>query len=199
MILSNLHNPSGVAMGRETLLEVTELAARVGAVVLVDEVYLDYCFSTEADGPILPACLVAPNGISWSSTTKCFGFSALRAGWIVAGTVALVALFIALALAPNAGAVLACSLLVGFLSGFIVLQYADVRASYPIALTGRAMSLLNMAMFLGVALMQWLSGAVASMASASSWHADTYSAALGLIAAMLALGVVAFVSLPAPE
>jgi hypothetical protein len=61
------------------------------------------------------------------------------------------------------------------------------------------MSLLNMAMFLGVALMQWLSGAVASIANASSWHADTYSAALGLIAAMLALGVVAFVSLPAPE
>jgi hypothetical protein len=86
VILSNLHNPSGVAMGRETLLEVTELAARVGAVVLVDEVYLDYCFSTEAEGPILPACLVAPNCISWSSATKCFGFSALRAGWIVAGT-----------------------------------------------------------------------------------------------------------------
>lgn len=86
VILSNLHNPSGVAMGRETLLEVTELAARVGAVVLVDEVYLDYCFATEADGPVLPACLVAPNCISWSSATKCFGFSALRAGWIVTGT-----------------------------------------------------------------------------------------------------------------
>ena len=38
-----------------------------------------------------------------------------------------------------------------------------------------------------------------SMASASRWHADTYSAALGLIAAMLALGVIAFISLPAPE
>jgi len=120
-----------------------------------------------------------------------------RRRWIVAGTVALIALFIAMALAPNAGAVLACSLLVGFLSGFIVLQYADVRASYPVALTGRAMSLLNMAMFLGVALVQWLSGAAASMAS--SWHADTYSAALGLIAATLAVGVIAFICLPAPE
>jgi MFS family permease len=122
-----------------------------------------------------------------------------RRRWIVCCTFALIALFIAMALAPNAGAVLACSLLVGFLSGFIVLQYADVRASYPIALTGRAMSLLNMAMFLGVALVQWLSGTVASMASASSWHTDTYSAALGLIAATLVVGVVAFVSLPAPE
>ncbi|MCX4243783.1 aminotransferase class I/II-fold pyridoxal phosphate-dependent enzyme [Paraliomyxa miuraensis] len=85
VILSNLHNPSGVGTSRETLLEVTELAARVGAVVLVDEVYLDYCFSTDAAGSLLPACLVAPNCISWSSTTKCFGFPALRAGWIVTG------------------------------------------------------------------------------------------------------------------
>lgn len=86
VILSNLHNPSGVGMGRETLLEVTELAARVGAVVLVDEVLLDACFSTQPDGQVLPACLVAPNCISWSSATKCFGFPALRAGWIVTGT-----------------------------------------------------------------------------------------------------------------
>ena len=78
VILSNLHSPSGVATSRETLREVTDLAARVGAVVLVDEVDLDYCFATEADGPLLPACLVAPNCISWSSASKCFGFAALR-------------------------------------------------------------------------------------------------------------------------
>jgi aspartate/methionine/tyrosine aminotransferase len=86
VILSNLHNPSGVAIDRATLLEVTELAARVGAVVLVDEVYLDYCFASSADALVSPACLVAPNCVSWSSSTKCFGFSALRAGWIVAGS-----------------------------------------------------------------------------------------------------------------
>lgn len=90
VILSNLHNPSGIGIDRATLLEVTELAARVGAIVLVDEVYLDFCFpaiGADADvPPIAPACTVAPNCVSWSSTTKCFGFSALRAGWIVAGT-----------------------------------------------------------------------------------------------------------------
>ncbi|MCA9650703.1 MAG: aminotransferase class I/II-fold pyridoxal phosphate-dependent enzyme [Myxococcales bacterium] len=85
VILSNLHNPSGVAIDRATLLEVTELAARVGAVVLVDEVYLDYAFPPDPDAAIQPACRVATNCISWSSCTKCFGFSALRAGWIVAG------------------------------------------------------------------------------------------------------------------
>lgn len=91
VILSNLHNPTGTAIDRSTLAEITELAARVGAVVLVDEVYLDYCFpglgATSPEGlDVAPACAVADNCVSWSSTTKCFGFSALRAGWIVAGT-----------------------------------------------------------------------------------------------------------------
>jgi aspartate/methionine/tyrosine aminotransferase len=85
VILSNLHNPSGVAIDRDALGAVTELAARVGALVLVDEVYLDYAFDARDESPVVPACRVADNCISWSSTTKCFGFSALRAGWIVAG------------------------------------------------------------------------------------------------------------------
>lgn len=116
---------------------------------------------------------------------------------IIAFTLALVALFAIMAMVSNSALVVACSVLVGFLSGFVVLQYADVRASYPVAQIGRAMALLNMAMFLGVALVQWLSGAVASAAPA--WHADPHSAALGLIAAMLAAGVLAFALLPAPR
>ncbi len=84
VILSNLHNPSGTAIDASTLAQVADLAARVGAMVLVDEVYLDYGFSSAADAAIKPACLVARNCISWSSTTKAFGFSALRAGWIIA-------------------------------------------------------------------------------------------------------------------
>ena len=85
IVLTNLHNPSGVAIDRATLTEITDLAARVGAFVLVDEVYLDYCFPDADDAELAPACRIADNCISWSSTTKCFGFSALRAGWIVAG------------------------------------------------------------------------------------------------------------------
>lgn len=84
VLLTNLHNPSGVAMGAANLKAIAELAARVGAMVLVDEVYLDFDFSVAADAPIRPACRVAPNCISWSSTTKAFGHSSLRAGWIVA-------------------------------------------------------------------------------------------------------------------
>jgi aspartate/methionine/tyrosine aminotransferase len=81
VILTNLHNPSGVAIDADTLLAVAELTERVGAMVLVDEVYLDFCW--DPSGSARPACLVAPNAVSWSSSTKCFGFSALRSGWIV--------------------------------------------------------------------------------------------------------------------
>jgi len=83
VLLTNLHNPSGVAMDAANLKEIAELAARVGAMVLVDEVYLDFDFSIAPDAPVRPACRVAPNCISWSSTTKAFGHSSLRAGWIV--------------------------------------------------------------------------------------------------------------------
>ena len=73
VILSNLHNPSGVAIDAATMREIADLAARVGAMVLVDEVYLDFDFAAESDAT------------SWSSSTKAFGFSSLRAGWIVSG------------------------------------------------------------------------------------------------------------------
>lgn len=79
VILSSLHNPSGVAVDPKTLAAIGEMAARVGAVVLIDEVYLDFEFS----GAWRPAAVTIDNGVSWSSTTKCFGFSSLRTGWIV--------------------------------------------------------------------------------------------------------------------
>jgi aspartate/methionine/tyrosine aminotransferase len=82
VLLSNLHNPSGVAIPTEALEAVGEMAARVGARVLVDEVYLDFSFDPEGGGS-RPACRAIDNGVSWSSATKCFGFSAIRAGWIV--------------------------------------------------------------------------------------------------------------------
>ena len=88
------------------------------------------------------------------------------------------------------------SLAVGLLSGYMVLQYADVRSAYPPAMTGRAMAVFTMAMFLGVALMQWVTGVAASIAAAQG--ADPYVAVMLTIAAMLAVGALAFRLLPAP-
>jgi predicted MFS family arabinose efflux permease len=87
--------------------------------------------------------------------------------------------------------------LIGVLSGFIVWQYADVRVAYPVTLTGRAMAVFTMAMFLGVALMQWGTGVAASIASAHG--GDPLTAVLATIATLLVLGIAAFAWLPAPK
>ena len=62
--------------------------------------------------------------------------------------------------------------------------------------TGRAMAVFTMAMFLGVALMQWVTGVAASLASARG--ADPYMAVMLTIAGMLATGAIAFRLLPGP-
>lgn len=84
VLLSNLHNPSGVGLGAGPLASIAEMAERVGARVLVDEVYLDFDFDPEGGNASgAPACRAADNGVSWSSMTKSLGLSALRVGWIV--------------------------------------------------------------------------------------------------------------------
>ena len=94
----------------------------------------------------------------------------------------------------SAAASVVLILLMGLLSGYGVLQYADVRASYPPALTGRALSAYTMAMFLGVALMQWFTGIVATGAQRLGW--DAHTAVMLAIAAWLALASTAFRALP---
>ncbi|MBT2321007.1 MFS transporter [Variovorax paradoxus] len=115
---------------------------------------------------------------------------------IVGCGVAYAALFAAIAFWQAAWVVIAAILLIGLLSGFIVWQYADVRIAYPAALTGRAMAVFTMAMFLGVALMQWLTGVAASLASASG--VEPFRVVLATIAALLVAGVAAFAWLPKP-
>jgi aspartate/methionine/tyrosine aminotransferase len=83
VVLSNFHNPSHVAIDAERLAAISEMAARVGAVLMVDEVYMDYAFDKDGAYPWRPACLAVDNAVSWSSSTKAFGFGAVRAGWIV--------------------------------------------------------------------------------------------------------------------
>ncbi len=83
VLLTNLHNPSGMLLERSLLEDIGERCAQRGVVVLVDEVYLDFVFDTREESFAMPAANMLETGISWSSTTKCFGVSAARAGWIV--------------------------------------------------------------------------------------------------------------------
>jgi MFS family permease len=115
---------------------------------------------------------------------------------IVACCAVYAALFAAIGVFHAAWIDIGCAILIGLLSGFIVWEYADVRVAYPAALTGRAMAVFTMAMFLGVALMQWLTGVAASVAQ--SMRLEPYTAVLAAIAALLVAGCAAFAWLPAP-
>ena len=119
-----------------------------------------------------------------------------RRAWIIAGNGVVALVFAVMALAPHALSDVALSVAIGLLSGYIVLQYADVRNAYPPAMTGRAMAVFTMAMFLGVALVQWLTGAIASLAQSLGW--DVYACVLLSIAFLLAASALAFRLLPAP-
>jgi predicted MFS family arabinose efflux permease len=120
-----------------------------------------------------------------------------RRRWIMACALTSAALFLLMAINPGAYADVALALVVSLLAGFGTLQYADVRSAYPPHMTGRAMAVFTMALFLGVAVVQWFTGAVAGGAAAIG--IETHAAALGAIAVSLALGALAFKLLPQPE
>lgn len=120
-----------------------------------------------------------------------------RRAWIVGFTLLLAALFCAFALTRSVVIDVMGPIVIGVLSGCLVLQYADVRSAYPAAITGRAMAVFTMAMFLGVAAMQWFTGIVASVATLHG--AEPYTAVLASIAALLAAGALAFAILPGPR
>ena len=80
MVLTNLHNPSGIRIPEETLRQVGEIARNCGARVLVDEVYLDMEFNP----PVRSAIHLGEHFLVTSSLTKVYGLSGLRCGWILA-------------------------------------------------------------------------------------------------------------------
>jgi aspartate/methionine/tyrosine aminotransferase len=79
IVLTNLHNPTGVLTDRETLGTIHEIAERAGAHVLIDEVYLDAALPAQST-----AALLGERFVCTSSLTKCYGLSGLRCGWILA-------------------------------------------------------------------------------------------------------------------
>ncbi len=81
IVLTNLHNPSGMLTEEDTLRQVGALARSVGARVMVDEVYLDLVF----DRPWRSAFhLSNQDFVVTTSLTKAYGLSGLRCGWILA-------------------------------------------------------------------------------------------------------------------
>jgi len=79
VVLTNPHNPSGVALDDETLDGIVDVAEKHGTHVLIDEVYLD----TLTPRPS-PAANRSDRVISTNSLTKSYGLAGLRAGWVLA-------------------------------------------------------------------------------------------------------------------
>lgn len=79
--LTNLHNPSSALAPIAAIHAVAAAAAKVGARVLVDEVYLELMATNDA-APT--AFLEDANIVVTSSLTKAYGVSGLRCGWVLA-------------------------------------------------------------------------------------------------------------------
>lgn len=124
------------------------------------------------------------------------GDAARRRRWITGYTLACAAIFGLMALHLPAALEVTLALAIGLVSGYMVMQYADVRATYPAQMTGRAMAVFTMAMFLGVALMQWLTGLAAS--AAGLLGVEVYTAVFAAIAFFLVLGTALYRFLPGP-
>lgn len=80
IVITNLHNPSGVLIDAETMKQIGEIARRSGARVLVDEVYMETLFEESPR----TAFHLGNEFVVTSSLTKAFGLSGLRCGWIFA-------------------------------------------------------------------------------------------------------------------
>jgi aspartate/methionine/tyrosine aminotransferase len=80
IIVTNLHNPTGVRTSLDGMRELAALAERRGCYVLADEVYLD----AVAGPPQAVAASLSPRVVSTSSLTKAYGLSGLRCGWAIA-------------------------------------------------------------------------------------------------------------------
>ena len=80
VVITNLHNPTSALTSEAVLREIGDIARSIGALVLVDEVYLDAVY----EGTPRPSFLLGPQFVVTSSLTKVYGVSGLRCGWILA-------------------------------------------------------------------------------------------------------------------
>ncbi|MBC8261607.1 MAG: pyridoxal phosphate-dependent aminotransferase [Planctomycetia bacterium] len=76
VLLTDLHNPSGVSLGKEALLSIAEMCEVTGCHVIIDEMYRGFL-----DPDPGPACLLHPRIISVWGLNKIHGISQVRFGW----------------------------------------------------------------------------------------------------------------------
>jgi aspartate/methionine/tyrosine aminotransferase len=80
IVITNLHNPTSALTPDLVLREIGDIARSIGALVLVDEVYLDAVYERTPR----TSFRLGPEFVVTSSLTKVYGVSGLRCGWILA-------------------------------------------------------------------------------------------------------------------
>ncbi len=80
IVLANLHNPTSALAREDDLRALGAIAARAGARVLVDEVYLEGLYARRPR----TAFHLGSQFLVTSSLTKAFGLADLRCGWVLA-------------------------------------------------------------------------------------------------------------------
>jgi aspartate/methionine/tyrosine aminotransferase len=83
IVVTTLHNPTGVGVSDEVILELSKIAEAQGAYVIVDEVYAPFEDLREDGIFDRSARRLAPNIIAISSLTKCWGLGNHRIGWLL--------------------------------------------------------------------------------------------------------------------
>lgn len=81
VFLANVHNPTGVQLGRERLTAIAREAERAGGLLVSCDIYAEF----EPDSVRVDAFRCAPNAVSIGSLTKAYGLGSLRIGWVVLG------------------------------------------------------------------------------------------------------------------
>ena len=78
IVLTNLHNPSGVCISRKILQELNEIIEPKNIYLLIDEIFLDGSVNNQVSAFGLSNVIIS------SSMTKVYGLGGLRTGWIAA-------------------------------------------------------------------------------------------------------------------
>jgi len=83
IVVTNLQNPTGVALDDATIVELAKIADARAAHLLVDEVYAPFEDLPEDGIFRRSARKLAPNVIAVGSLTKCYGLGMHRLGWLL--------------------------------------------------------------------------------------------------------------------
>jgi aspartate/methionine/tyrosine aminotransferase len=78
IVMTNLHNPSGVLTDKKTIEAVAEIARKHHTYLLIDEIFLDGSFTRQ------PSSFGIQNVIVTSSATKVYSLGGLHTGWVIA-------------------------------------------------------------------------------------------------------------------